>query len=142
MKATLMNARPLDARLARVDADHLRTKRQLAPWVERGTAYALAPPKAAAGVSKTVAARWSLGGRLVGAEADPAVGPSQNGLFPTAAAAGATRVSSRSGVPSGRRCGRPRDEERAVRPWLDRRLVVGLLRRSAVEASSGRRSGR
>ena len=30
----------------RVDAEHVRTKRQLARWVERGTAYArLLPPK-------------------------------------------------------------------------------------------------
>ena len=39
-------ARPMEMRgrqmqgWLRVDADHVRTKRQLAPWVERGAAYA------------------------------------------------------------------------------------------------------
>lgn len=45
--ATLMEMRGRTTRgWLRVDADHVRTKRQLAPWVERGTAYARSlPPK-------------------------------------------------------------------------------------------------
>ena len=46
-KATLMEmrGRPMRGWL-RVDAAHLRTKRQLGPWVERGVAYARSlPPK-------------------------------------------------------------------------------------------------
>ena len=47
-KATrmVMRGRPMDGWL-RVDAEHVRTKRQLAPWVARGTSYAKSlPPKA------------------------------------------------------------------------------------------------
>ena len=49
--ATLMEMRGRSMRgWLRVDADHLRTKRQLAPWVERGTAYARSlPPKGGSG---------------------------------------------------------------------------------------------
>ena len=45
-KATLeMRGRAMRGWL-RVDTEHLRTKRQLGPWVERGTAYARSlPPK-------------------------------------------------------------------------------------------------
>ena len=40
-----MRVRPLEGWL-RVDAEGVRTKRQLAPWVERGVAYARSlPPK-------------------------------------------------------------------------------------------------
>jgi len=40
-----MRGRPLDG-WVRVDAEGLKTKRQLEPWVERGVAYARAlPPK-------------------------------------------------------------------------------------------------
>jgi TfoX/Sxy family transcriptional regulator of competence genes len=40
-----MRGRPLDGWL-RVDAEGLKTKRQLVPWVERGVAYARSlPPK-------------------------------------------------------------------------------------------------
>ncbi len=40
-----MRGRPIDGWL-RVDAEHVRTKRQLATWVGRGTAYARSlPPK-------------------------------------------------------------------------------------------------
>jgi TfoX/Sxy family transcriptional regulator of competence genes len=44
-KATrmVMRGRPMDGWL-RVDADHVRTKRQLAPWVTRGTDYAKSLP--------------------------------------------------------------------------------------------------
>lgn len=38
-----MRGRQLDG-WVRVDADHVRTKRQLAPWVRRGTAYAASLP--------------------------------------------------------------------------------------------------
>jgi TfoX/Sxy family transcriptional regulator of competence genes len=38
-----MRGRPLDGWL-RVDTDGLRTKRQLAPWVDRGVAYARSLP--------------------------------------------------------------------------------------------------
>ena len=41
----VMRGRPMDGWL-RVDIDHLRTKRQLAAWVNRGAAYARSmPPK-------------------------------------------------------------------------------------------------
>ena len=46
-KATrmVMRGRPMDGWL-RVDPEHVRTKRQLAPWVTRGTTYAKSlPPK-------------------------------------------------------------------------------------------------
>jgi TfoX/Sxy family transcriptional regulator of competence genes len=40
-----MRGRPLDGWL-RIDAEGVRTKRQLAPWVQRGVAYARSlPPK-------------------------------------------------------------------------------------------------
>jgi TfoX/Sxy family transcriptional regulator of competence genes len=50
-KATLMEMRGRSMRgWLRVDADHLRTKRQLETWVERGTAYARSlPPKVGRG---------------------------------------------------------------------------------------------
>ena len=46
-KATLMEMRGRSMRgWLRVDAEHLRTKRQLAPWVDRGAAFARSlPPK-------------------------------------------------------------------------------------------------
>jgi hypothetical protein len=41
----VLKGRPVDGWL-RVDAEHVRTKRQLAIWVRRGTAYASSlPPK-------------------------------------------------------------------------------------------------
>ncbi len=41
----VMRGRPMQGWL-RVDSEHLRTKRQLAPWVERSIAYARSlPPK-------------------------------------------------------------------------------------------------
>jgi TfoX/Sxy family transcriptional regulator of competence genes len=44
-KATrmVMRGRPMDGWL-RVDPEHVRTKRQLAPWVARGTAFAKSLP--------------------------------------------------------------------------------------------------
>ena len=50
-KATLMEMRGRSMRgWLRVDAEHLRTKRQLAPWIERGAAYARSlPPKSGRG---------------------------------------------------------------------------------------------
>jgi TfoX N-terminal domain len=44
-KATrmVMRGRPMDGWL-RVDAEHVRTKRQLAPWVTRGSDYATSLP--------------------------------------------------------------------------------------------------
>jgi TfoX/Sxy family transcriptional regulator of competence genes len=50
-----MRGRPMQGWL-RVDLEHLRTKRQLTEWVERGTAYAHSlPPREAISRSRT---RW------------------------------------------------------------------------------------
>ena len=46
-----MRGRPVDGWL-RVDAEHVRTKRQLAAWVERGTAYAGSLPAKGSGRRK------------------------------------------------------------------------------------------
>ena len=44
-RPAVMRGRPMAGWL-RVDADHVRTKRQLATWVDRGTSYARSlPPK-------------------------------------------------------------------------------------------------
>jgi TfoX/Sxy family transcriptional regulator of competence genes len=42
-QVAVMQGRPMAGWL-RVDAEHLRTKRQLSAWVERGTAYARSLP--------------------------------------------------------------------------------------------------